>query len=460
MSAPSAEHAPEQTTALVQASPAPLADISPGRPLLLALAAWMTVGLAASVWPTAVGVWAAVGAGVLAIVLGDLTALLRTPTPVVTRSLPHALALGEWHPVKVRLEHSGPRELEVEVVDALPDNVRGQGLPRRVRISPGKWVAFEWKLRPIERGEFTLPWMELRLRSPMGFLRHRRRVLQSTEARVYPNFKAVSRFALMAVDNRVAELGVHTRRRRGQGLEFMQLREYREGDPLRQIDWKAVSRRNQLISREYREEQNQQVVFLLDCGRRMRPRDGELSYFDHVLNAVLLLSYVALRQGDAVGTFTFSGVDRWLPPRKGRGAMNVLLNGVFDIHPTTAPSDFAEAATRIATRVKRRALVILVTNLRDDDAEELPLALAPLRRKHLVLVASLREPAIEAALDTPIHDLKEAVRVAAAHDYLGARRKAHELARARGMQTLDVLPGQLPVALVNRYLDIKRSGLL
>ena len=137
-----------------------------------------------------------------------------------------------------------------------------------------------------------------------------------------------------------------------------------------------MSRHNRLISREYREE-NQQVVFLLDCGRRMRTRDGDLAYFDHVLNAVLLLSYVALRQGDAVGAFTFSGEDRLLPPRKGRGAMNTLLNGLFDIQPTTSPSDFTEAASRISTRLRRRALVILVTNLRDEDAQELPAALAP-----------------------------------------------------------------------------------
>ena len=305
MSADPADSPRAESTALVQTGAAPLTGISPGRPLLLALAAWMTTGLAASFWPIALGLWAAIGAGVLVVMLGELTALLRTPTPIVSRTLPNALALGEWHTVKVRLEHHGSRELEVEVIDALPDSVRGKGLPRTVRIQPQKWVALEWSLRPIERGEFSLPWLELRLRSPLGLLRHRRRVHQSTQARVYPNFKAVSQFALMAVDNRVAELGVHTRRRRGQGLEFMQLREYREGDPLRQIDWKAVSRRNQLISREYREEQNQQVIFLLDCGRRMRPREGEFSYFDHVLNAVLLLSYVALRQGDAVGTFTF-----------------------------------------------------------------------------------------------------------------------------------------------------------
>lgn len=450
---------PEDTQALAPIV-APLTGLAPSRSLVVALAAWTTLGLAASFWPPVIGAWLVTAAVLLTATTLDALLAGRTPSPGLVRTVPQALALNEWHDVTVRVENTAKRALAIELTDAVPVELRSEGLPRTVEVAPGKWAEFTWRLRPTVRGEFQLGWMELRFRGPLGLVRHRRRVEARAQLRVYPNFKAVSRFALLALDNRVAELGVHTRRRRGQGLEFMQLREYREGDPIRQIDWKAVSRRNQLISREYREEQNQQVVFLLDCGRRMRTRDGELAYFDHVLNAVLLVSYVALRQGDAVGAFTFSGVDRILPPRKGRGAMNTLLNGLFDIQPTTAPSDFSEAATRIATRVKRRALVVVVSNLRDEDARELPAALAPLRRKHLVLMASLREPAIEAARDTPVTDLPEALRVAVAHDYLLARKRAHELVRGRGVQTLDVLPANLPVALVNRYLDIKRSGAL
>ena len=450
---------PDTPTALAPTR-ASVADLAPTRAVVVAMAGWATVGLAASVWPAVLGAWLGVALALAVALTLDAILVSRTPSPLLARRLPHALALGEWHDVTVRVENPAGRGLEVELTDAVPVSIRTEGLPRTVKVASGKWLEFTWRARPTLRGELELPWMEMRFTGPLGLVRQRRRVLAPETARVYPNFKAVSRFALLALDNRVAELGVHTRRRRGEGLEFMQLREYREGDPIRQIDWKAVSRRNQLISREYREEQNQQVVFLLDCGRRMRTRDGDLAYFDHVLNAVLLVAYVALKQGDAVGAFTFSGTDRPLPPRKGRGAMNTLLNGLFDIQPSTAPSDFAEAATRIATRVKRRALIILVSNLRDEDADELPAALAPLRRKHLVLLASLREPSIEAAQGAPVDDLSDALRVAAAHDYMAARKKAHDLVRGRGVQTLDVLPGNLPVALVNRYLDIKRSGTL
>jgi len=448
------------TSAPLEHPPATLGHLSPSRSVVVMCAAWATLGLAASVWTVLVGTWWIMAALLLGALVVDALSVRRIPAIPIRRTMPQALSVNEWHDVVVRIENPSRRTLTIEVTDAPPTEFHTEGIPRTITVASGKWLEFSWRLRPTVRGEFALSWMDIRLKGRMGLIRERRRVSVSRSVRVYPNFKAVSRFALLALDNRMAEIGVHTRRRRGQGLEFLQLRDYREGDPLRQIDWKAVSRHNRLISREYREEQNQQVIFLLDCGRRMRTRDGDLAYFDHVLNSVLLVSYVALRQGDAVGAFTFSGEDRLLPPRKGRNAMNSLLNGLFDIQPSTAPSDFIEAASRISTRVKRRALIILVTNLRDEDAQELPAALAPLRRKHVVLLASLREPAIEDARQTPVRSLPDALRVAAAHQYIDDRQRAHNLVRGHGMQALDVLPSALPVALVNRYLDIKRSGAL
>ena len=152
------------------------------------------------------------------------------------RTVPQALSVNEWQDVVVRLENPSRRTLTIEVTDASPTAFHSEGIPRTVEVEANKWLEFTWRLRPTARGMFSIPWMEIRLMGPFGLIRERRRVAVADSVRVYPNFKAVSRFALLATDNRVAELGVHTRRRRGQGLEFMQLREYREGDPLRQID--------------------------------------------------------------------------------------------------------------------------------------------------------------------------------------------------------------------------------
>lgn len=434
--------------------------MSPTRRAVAVLAAWVLAGLAAAVWPVLTGAWLGLGVAIAVLMGLDAVLLLRTPTPVPTRRVPAALSHGEWHDATLHLDNRAPRRLAVEVFDGQPESVTVEGQPAALQLPALGWGETDFRIRPEERGELRILPPYLRFAGPLGLLRTVRTPGTAQELRVYPNYRAVARYALLALDNRTASLGVHMQRRRGEGIEFHQLREYREGDSLRQIDWKAVSRRNQLISREYREEQDQQVVFLLDCGRRLRTRDGLHSHFDHVLNAALLLSYVALRQGDAVGLMTFSGQDRWMPPRKGRHAMPTILDRVYDLDATEAPSDYAEAAARLATRQRRRALVVLLTNLRDDDSGDLGAALAPLRKRHLVLVASLREAALTTALAAPVEDFRSALRSAAAHQLLGQRRRAHESVRGRGVHTLDTTPAQLPIALVNRYLDIKRAGLL
>jgi uncharacterized protein (DUF58 family) len=433
----------------------------PTRLLLIALALWVGLALAAAFLPQLLALWTSFGVVLMAATAIEALLLWRLPLPECERTVTPALSLGEWHSVTLKLRHQSGLSLTVEVFDGYPVSCEPEGLPQRIRIPAVGWGEIMYRLRPRERGELVFGVTQALLTSPLGLLRRKVRLgAESETVRVFPNFRQVSKLAMLAVDNRTASMGIHLRRRRGEGTEFFQLRDYRDGDSLRQIDWKAVSRRQRLISREYREEQNQQVLFLLDCGRRLHTSDGDLTHFDHVLNAVLLLSYVALRQGDGVGVMTFSGSDRWLPPVRGGTAMNTVLNTVYDLKTSTAPSDFAEAASRLSARQKRRALVVVITNLRDDDSEDLRLALAPLRKRHMILVASLREAVLGQVLSEPIEAFQDALRVGAAQHYLMQRHRAHKRVRGQGLRVLDVEPGQLPVSLVNTYLEIKRAGSL
>jgi uncharacterized protein (DUF58 family) len=250
------------------------------------------------------------------------------------------------------------------------------------------------------------------------------------------------------------------RRRRGSGSDFRQLREYREGDAQRQIDWKATSRLRKLISREYQDERDQQIVFLLDCGRKMSTQDGDLSHLDHTLNAALLLSYVAIRQGDAVGLMTMSGPERWLAPRKTTDTIHHLLNQVFDLQPSFKTSDYRQTAQRLMQHLKKRALVVILTNLRDEDDEALSEAVTVLQRHHLVLVASLRENFLTQTITQPVDNLDQALLHAAAADYLQRRQRARDLLQARRVLCVEEEPEGLAMALVNGYIDLKRSGRL
>jgi uncharacterized protein (DUF58 family) len=346
------------------------------------------------------------------------------------------------------------------VHDLHPGSFEVEGLPFDASPAPGGFVERTYRVRPRQRGSERFERVDVRLHSPWRLWRRRVRLGEPFDVRVYPDFRAVMRYSLLATDHRSSVLGIRRQPRRGAGLEFHQLREYRLGDSPRQIDWKATSRVRRVISREYQDERDQQVVFLLDCGQKMHARDGDLAHFDHALNAVLLLAHVVLRQGDAVGLMTFGGERRWMAPRKGVGNLNGLLNGIYDLTTSLAPSDYLEIARELMRHITKRSLIVLVTNLRDEDADELRLATALLRERHLVLIASLRETILDQTLGAEVNGFAAALRVAGAHDYLAQRRAAHERVRGTGALLIDVPPADLPVWLVNRYLEVKASGRL
>ena len=198
---------------------------------------------------------------------------------------------------------------------------------------------------------------------------------------------------------------------------------------------------------------------MLDCGQRMRARDDALSHFDHTLNAMLLLTYVALRQGDAVGLSTFAhDTPRFFAPRKSLDTVQRLLNTVFDLQPSLRTPDYQLASQHLAGRLTRRSLVVLLTNLRDEDDATLAPALALLRRRHLVLVANLRETALDRILAEPVGDFDSALTYASATEYAKSRERQIRMLQAAGAKVLDASPPRLPMALVNRYWELKRSG--
>jgi uncharacterized protein (DUF58 family) len=435
--------------------------VRPTRRGLGVLATWLVSAAVVAVWPGALGIFLLHGVVLAALFGWDGVAVRRRGVPTAEREVRGALPLGQWSQVRLRLAHPGAGPLRVEVFDHYPvEAAEVEELPRRLTLPPGGWAEVTYRLRPIERGNRSFGGVEMTIESPAGLWRRRVVAGAPETVRVLPDFQAVAGYALLAVEDRLGQMGVRLQPRRGEGLEFHQLRDYRRGDVLRQVDWKATSRRGKLISRDYQEERNQQVVFVVDCGRRLRARDGELSHFDHVLNAVLLVAYAALRQGDAVGILTFAGAERWMPPRKGPAALPEVMRNLYDLEATHRPPDVQEAARRLAAVQRRRALVVLVTNVRDEDDPEMAPALALLRPRHLVLLASLREAALDAALAEPPDDLRAALLTASVHQYLAARDAARERLRAHGILSLDVVPAQLPVALLNRYLEIKRSGAL
>lgn len=432
----------------------------PGLPLLVLLAALAAAGAVhLAGWLPLQG-WQGLAAGLALLAALDLLRLYRLPLPRVERQLPEVMAVGAWREVGLELVHEAARPLRLEVFDLHPGGWDCQGMPRRLRLPPASSARLSYRLRPHARGSFRFDGTHLRLHSPWRLWTRIATAPAHQAVRVYPDFAALARLALLSNEQASMLVGAHLRRRRGEGTEFQQMREYRTGDSLRQVDWKATARARRLISREYQDERNQQLLLVVDTGRRMLASEGGLTHFDHALNAALVLSWLALRQGDAVGLLATGVPPRWVAPGRGPGALQGLLRGSYDLQPQLLATDYLGMAAELAARQRRRALLMILTNVRDEDSDDLLAAVRLLRRRHLVCVASLRELELDQALAAGVEDLAGAIRAGALARYLQQRQAAHEALRRERVATLDVAAPDLPAALLQHYLEVKRAGLL
>ncbi|WP_231993267.1 DUF58 domain-containing protein [Mitsuaria sp. 7] len=410
--------------------------------------------------------------GVLLIVAGvDLwrsLRLWRRSGVRIERRLPAAFAIGASTELTLDLVNASEQAWRMKVFDELDPLFDFEGLPRSLELAAQSRSRVSFRVKARQRGVARLGRTQLLWRTRAGCFEVRDLVGDTSDLRVYPNFAALARYAWLSGDRRLAQIGIKTFVQRGQGTDFRQLAEYKRGDPLRHLDVKASLRHRKPVVREFQDERDQCVMFLLDCGRRMRADEqsagvGETSHFDDALDALMLLAYVALSEGDEVGAMTFgneAGQSRDCAPRKGMGTLNVLMNKMHDLQPGGHHSDYPAAAQTLSHRLRRRSLVIVLTNFRDEDSPELQPALRLLRRRHLVLLASLRETALGRIAGQPIAGPEDAVAVASAHLLSQARHDAFARVVDHDRLSIDVEPRQLASTLVNRYHEVKRAGLL
>jgi uncharacterized protein (DUF58 family) len=432
----------------------------PARPLLIAVLAWLALAVVASIQTALLPAWGAAGGVLLLIAAVDAAHAWWETEPSAHRSIHATLPLGVPSPVTLTLRWNGMGARSGMAIDHAPGAFEVLDPVAHMRLEPGAATTIVYRARPLTRGEHRFGPLAVRFRSYAGLWWKQTRIPLDESVRVYPNFSVYSRHALQAANVAATRSGMLKRRRRGEGLDFEQLREYREGDTPRQIDWKATSRIGKLISREFQDERDQRILLLIDCGRRMGAKDGALSHFDHALDTLLLLAYVGLRHGDAVGMMTLGGPRRMLAPHKSPATLAQILHMVYDLQPTLEATDFEGAAEALLGREKKRALVVLLTNLRDEDDKSLLAAVQLLRRRHLVLVASLREKALDESCHGP-GETSDAIALRdAAVDYRKRRDASFSRLRQQGVLCIDVAPGELATATVNRYLAIKAAGLL
>jgi len=374
------------------------------------------------------------------------------------RKLPTSFALNRAQSIVIELSNFSEFELNVTVSDSVPSNFHGAAFPLKQTIGVEKRGLFEYSVVPKSRGLAIFDPAYVLVESANGFWQFLHRLGECDETKIYPDFSAISNSSIFGVEQAMRNMGAHVAKRKGSGMEFNQLREFREGDTLKQIDWKATAKLGSPISREYQEEKDQNVVFLLDCSRRMRAIENDLSYFDYALNALLMSSYIALDKGDAVGVMTFSGEPSWLSPIKGKASINTLLNHLYALDTSTQSSDYVTAAENLLLKHRKRSLIIVLTNVRDEDSEDLHKAVEILSQQHLVMVVALQEGLLQQVDDMPVDEVAQAMLYAGTKHFELNRKKMLALLKARGVSVVDATHKNIHIQLVTEYMRLKQFG--
>ncbi len=421
---------------------------------------WMLIGLVAAFFPALIVFWKIIGIGFICILLIDAAAVFRKPNIEIKHEVNHNLPIYTWSKVKQIIRNQSPSHLDLMAHDHYPAEFKIGILPGKFSLKPNERAELQYRVKPLSRGDYNFKGTDILRQSPLRLWLRKFFYHNEKTVRVFPNFASISKYILLATDNRLSQLGIKKRQRRGEGNDFHQLREYHVGDSLKQIDWKASSRLNKLISKEYQDERDQQVVFLLDCGRRMRHADEDYTHLDQAINSMLLLAYVAVQQGDAVGFKSFAGEERWVPPKKGPQVVNNLLHKTYDLPSTLHSADYLSVAQDVLRYQRRRSLIVFITNTRDDDYENLLAAIQLLSVRHLVILADLREESLNDLQKQSVTDLDSALNFHATEQFLHQREENHRKLRHLGVICLDVSAEQLPTYLVNEYLNIKGSSKL
>lgn len=447
----------------------------PSQSLLKIIALWMLAAAAilgfriashydsatfTSIASNAQTLWWTTGILLFIVVIFDWLQLYLFKRVSASRRLADNLALGVHNQVTLTVTNSSRRKITLDLTDHHPNLISTDNLPISSSVDAHSERTVTYTILPIQRGKAVFRDICLRVTSHLGFWQKKIFTGETTIARVYPNFAPIAQFASVGLEHQVAQLGAHMIQRRGEGLDFHQLREFREGDSLRQIDWKATARCRKPISKDYQDERDQDIIFLLDCGRGMRNQDDQLSHFDHALNAVLITSYIALRQGDAAGLLSFAGDKRWLSPVKGRAGVNSLLNQLYDLQSSTQCSDYLQAAQNLIAHHRKRALVVLITNIRDEQSDDLTGAVKLLSKYHMVMVASLRDDLLDELSQAPVNDFDDALSYSGNKLFVHERDRLVSKLQGTGISLVDSQAKYLHIELVNEYLRLKRGGLL
>ena len=409
--------------------------------------------------------WAVLVYDALLLIAAMLDAKLsKLPEGVeISREFGGRFAVGAENEVKVSVTNRTPHPISLQIKDEYPPELGLRGLREANLLVEGQSsTALLYGLTPPKRGQYAFGRVAVRYLSRLRLVWAQTERAEAVTVKIYPNMRRAREAELQALGARAL---VSTQRKaswRGEGRDFESLRDYVRGDELRHISWTATARRGKLTTRQYQIERDQTVIIALDAGRLMTARIANESKLDSAVHAALALMSAAARGGDHAGLLVFGRqVRTYLPPKRGGENLDAALEALHNIEPEMIEPSYTRAFEFISNNVKRRALVVVLTDLVDEEgSRELLTSLRLVRPRHLPLVVTIADRDLKSVVRESPADTRQLFLQSVAEEIIYQREAALRLVEAQGGLALDVTAAALAPSLLQTYLRVKERGLL
>jgi uncharacterized protein (DUF58 family) len=431
--------------------------------MYLALMLIMLLFIAAYFWSPLYGIAQALCWCLIFAFFADAYVLLKHEAIDARRKPKHQrLSNGDVNLIILEVENRYAFSVHLSIIDELPPQFQKRDFELSTSLNKGEAKQFQFELRPVERGEYHFGILNSFVTSGLGLAERHYKLHEGFQMDCYPSFIKLRQYELMAISNRLSELGVKKIRRIGQSSEFEQIKEYVLGDDIRTINWKATARKNQLMVNHYRDERAQQVYCVVDMGRIMKMPFEEMALLDYAVNASLVLGHVAWIKQDKPGLMTFSNKihQTVLADRKGNQLLR-LQEALFNAKTNYEDSSYEVLLTQLRTKVSQRSLILLFTNFETLNGLKRQMKyLRAIASQHLIVVIFFENTELKDVLKTKAANTFQLYEQTIAQKFDYEKRQIVKELTQYGILSVYTPPEQLTVNTLNKYLEIKTRGLI
>lgn len=398
------------------------------------------------------------------VLIDGLLLYWRAPKNAISayRILSDRFSNGDSNEVVVEVESRFPFEVKIEVIDEVPVQFQKRDFLQKFVLKPSQLYRWSYFLVPVERGEFVFGALNVFVTGKIGFLSRKYIFGKDAAVKVYPSFIQMRRYELMAISNRLSEVGVKKIRRIGRHMEFDQIRDYIKGDDIRTINWKATARKGHLMVNQYQDEKSQQVFCVVDMGRTMQMPFNGITLLDYAINTSLVISNIAMLKHDKAGLITFNDKVRSLIPARMEGHhMQTIMEVLYNQNTGFKEHSIESLYANVKHHIHHRSLLILFTNFESlKSAErEIPM-LARLASNHLLMVVFFENSELKEVINHSASDTEDIYIQAIAEKFIFDKKRIVKELERHGIYAILTDPEKLTVDTMNRYLEFKARGII